>query len=120
MEIPEESTIKESETITLEVKFNKDVSRKKVVWFHNGKELKSSKKYKIVRKGFSALLTINDVKPQDAGDYTVKVEEAKGLIPLVVEEKPKPNPPIFVQVPKALDVTEGKIKINMTAIIPTQ
>ncbi|XP_071791673.1 obscurin-like protein 1 [Asterias amurensis] len=108
VEIPEESTIKESETSTLEVKFDKDVSRKKVVWFHNGKELKSSKKYKIIRKGFSALLTINDVKPQDAGDYTVKVEEATGLIPLVVEEKPKPNPPIFVQVPKALDVTEGE------------
>ena len=117
MDIPEEATIVESENATLEVKFNKDVSRKRVVWLKNGKELKSSRKYKIVRKDFSALLTINNVTTEDMGDYTIKVEEAKGIIPLIVEEKPKPNPPVFVQVPKALDITEGNIQSFATCCL---
>ncbi|XP_038047566.1 titin-like, partial [Patiria miniata] len=106
--IPEETTIKEAEKGILEVEFNKDVSRKRVTFFKDGKELKSSKKYKIVRKGTTATLTINDVLPEDAGEYTVTAEEVKATVRMFVDEKPKPNPPIFVQVPKALDVTEGE------------
>uniref|UniRef100_A0A8C1IIL1 Myosin-binding protein C, fast-type n=1 Tax=Cyprinus carpio TaxID=7962 RepID=A0A8C1IIL1_CYPCA len=61
-------TVKSSE----QAMFKCEVSDEKVTgkWFKDGKEVQASKRIKISHIGRFHRLTIDDVKPEDAGDYT--------------------------------------------------
>ncbi|XP_049336523.1 myosin binding protein Cb isoform X2 [Astyanax mexicanus] len=101
--------------------FKCEVSDEKVTgkWFKNGVEVQASNRIKITHIGRMHRLTIDDVKPEDAGDYTFVPEgyalslSAKlNFLEIKIDYVPRQEPPKI-----HLDVTGSMVTQNTIIVV---
>ncbi|XP_023933258.1 titin isoform X1 [Lingula anatina] len=76
-------SVKEGETVTMECEINKP--NQKPQWLKNDTPITPSDRYTMKSDGNKHKLTITDVQPDDAGNFTIKVEDQTSDATLEVE-----------------------------------
>uniref|UniRef100_A0A8C1IIL5 Myosin binding protein C, fast type b n=1 Tax=Cyprinus carpio TaxID=7962 RepID=A0A8C1IIL5_CYPCA len=110
-------TVKSSE----QAMFKCEVSDEKVTgkWFKDGKEVQASKRIKISHIGRFHRLTIDDVKPEDAGDYTfipdgyaISLSAKLNFLEIKIDYVPRQDPPKI-----HLDVAGNLVSQNTIIVV---
>ncbi|CAH1802744.1 unnamed protein product, partial [Owenia fusiformis] len=82
----EDVSVIEKETINLECEISKP--NIKANWFKNGKEIKPSKQVVPKVEGTKHFLTIKESEMDDAGNYSIKLEDVSSKCKVTVKGNP--------------------------------